>query len=78
MVRDAGVLGPSQAKSFLRCGMGPCQGRICGLPVTEIIATTRGVPPGDIGSYRPRVPVKPVTVGELATLADLQHARYDT
>jgi NADPH-dependent 2,4-dienoyl-CoA reductase/sulfur reductase-like enzyme len=77
MVRDAGVLGPSQAKSFLRCGMGPCQGRICGLPVTEIIAEARGVDAGEVGAYRSRVPVKPVTVGELAVLADLPHPRYD-
>ena len=25
-----GCTGPNQMKSFLRCGMGPCQGRICG------------------------------------------------
>ena len=25
-------------KAFLRCGMGPCQGRLCGLTVTELIA----------------------------------------
>ena len=26
-----GCAGPNQMKSFLRCGMGPCQGRLCGL-----------------------------------------------
>jgi thioredoxin reductase len=25
-----GVEGPNQLKAFLRCGMGPCQGRLCG------------------------------------------------
>ena len=40
-----GVVGPNQMKSFLRCGMGPCQGRLCGLTVTEMIADARGVPP---------------------------------
>ena len=30
-------------KAFLRCGMGPCQGRLCGLTVTELIAEARGV-----------------------------------
>ena len=53
-------------KSFLRCGMGPCQGRLCGLTVTELIADARGVPPQEIGYYRLRPPVKPITVAELA------------
>ncbi|MGF1611498.1 MAG: FAD-dependent oxidoreductase [Kiloniellales bacterium] len=63
-----GCPGPNQAKSFLRCGMGPCQGRICGLPVTEIIAEARGLGPGEIDYYRIRPPLKPLTLGELATL----------
>ncbi|SPA55734.1 NAD(P)/FAD-dependent oxidoreductase [Cupriavidus taiwanensis] len=61
-----GCSGPNQAKSFGRCGMGPCQGRQCGLTVTEIIADARGVPPQQVGYYRIRPPVKPVTLGELA------------
>jgi len=40
---DLGCLGPNQAKSFTRAGMGPCQGRICGLSVTTTIAAARGV-----------------------------------
>ena len=39
-----GCLGPNQTKAFGRCGMGPCQGRLCGLTVTEIIADQRQVP----------------------------------
>ncbi len=31
-----------QMKAFLRCGMGPCQGRLCcGLTVTELIAAAQ-------------------------------------
>ncbi len=63
-----GCSGPNQAKSFLRCGMGPCQGRLCGLTVTELIATARGVPPEEVGYYRLRPPVKPITLAELAAL----------
>jgi hypothetical protein len=63
-----GCPGPNQMKSFLRCGMGPCQGRLCGLTVTELIARERGVPPQDVGYYRLRPPVKPITVAELAAL----------
>jgi bacterioferritin-associated ferredoxin len=65
-----GCPGPNQMKSFLRCGMGPCQGRLCGLSVTELIADARGVSPQDIGYYRLRPPVKPVSVGELASMAE--------
>jgi hypothetical protein len=55
-------------KAFLRCGMGPCQGRLCGLTVTELIAQARGVPPQEVGYYRLRPPVKPITLAELASL----------
>ena len=63
-----GCPGPNQMKAFLRCGMGPCQGRLCGLTVTEMIAAGRGLSPQVIGYYRCRPPVKPVTVAELASL----------
>ncbi|WP_285424036.1 NAD(P)/FAD-dependent oxidoreductase [Pseudomonas sp. efr-133-TYG-103a] len=61
-----GCSGPNQAKSFGRCGMGPCQGRLCGLTVTEVIAHARGVSAQDVGYYRIRPPIKPITLGELA------------
>ncbi|MFJ3522445.1 NAD(P)/FAD-dependent oxidoreductase [Pseudomonas sp. NPDC090203] len=61
-----GCTGPNQAKSFGRCGMGPCQGRMCGLTVTEVIAKARGVSASEVGYYRIRPPIKPITLGELA------------
>lgn len=61
-----GCAGPNQAKSFGRCGMGPCQGRMCGLTVTEVIAKARGVTAEEVGYYRIRPPIKPITLGELA------------
>jgi NADPH-dependent 2,4-dienoyl-CoA reductase/sulfur reductase-like enzyme len=63
-----GCLGPNQAKAFSRCGMGPCQGRYCGLTVAQVIAAARGVTPQAVGYYRLRPPLKPVTLGELASL----------
>jgi NADPH-dependent 2,4-dienoyl-CoA reductase/sulfur reductase-like enzyme len=63
-----GCLGPNQLKSFTRCGMGPCQGRLCGLTVAEVIAAARGVPVPNVGYYRLRFPIKPLTLGELAAL----------
>ena len=69
-----GATGPNQLKAFLRCGMGPCQGRLCGLTVTELIAATRGVPPAEVGYYRLRPPVKPITLAELAAMAHTEKA----
>jgi bacterioferritin-associated ferredoxin len=63
-----GCVGPNQLKSFLRCGMGPCQGRLCGLTVTEMIAAERNATPGETGHYRLRFPIKPITLGELASM----------
>jgi NADPH-dependent 2,4-dienoyl-CoA reductase/sulfur reductase-like enzyme len=61
-----GATGPNQAKAYLRCGMGACQGRLCGPTVAAVIAETRGVPVEDVGHFRPRAPYKPITVAELA------------
>ena len=63
-----GAAGPNQLKAFTRCGMGPCQGRICGPVVAAILADALGKPIADIGTYRPRAPFKPITVGALADL----------
>jgi NADPH-dependent 2,4-dienoyl-CoA reductase/sulfur reductase-like enzyme len=63
-----GCPGPNQMKAFLRCGMGPCQGRFCGLTVTELIAQARGVSCDKVSYYRLRPPVKPITLGEIAGL----------
>jgi NADPH-dependent 2,4-dienoyl-CoA reductase/sulfur reductase-like enzyme len=63
-----GAQGPNQLKAFTRCGMGPCQGRICGPIVSAVIADTLGKPIGEVGTYRPRAPFKPITVGALAAL----------
>ena len=80
-----GCPGPNQAKAFTRCGMGPCQGRMCATVVSEIFAGRRGAGPdtgigtgteaGAAGHYRIRPPVKPITVGELAALEGAGPAR---
>ncbi len=63
---ELGCVGPNQAKSFDAAVMGPCQGRMCGLTVTEVIADARRVSPAEVGYYRIRPPIKPLTLGELA------------
>lgn len=69
-----GVPGPNQLKTFLRCGMGPCQGRMCASTVTEIMAEERGVSPAEIGTYRLRFPIKPLRLAELAALPQTEDA----
>lgn len=63
-----GCLGPNQTKAFGRAGMGPCQGRYCGLTVTALLAEAHGGTPDTTGYYRIRPPIKPVTLGELAAM----------
>lgn len=63
-----GCKGPNQTKAFGRVGMGPCQGRYCGLTVTEILARSHNMSQSEIGAYRIRMPLKPVTLGELSAL----------
>ena len=70
-----GCAGPNQAKSYTRCGMGPCQGRYCGLTVTEIIARETARTPAEVGALHARFPLKPVTLAEVASLPVSEDAR---
>ncbi len=65
-----GCVGPNQTKFFSRCGMGPCQGRVCGSVVTQVLAAELGKTPGEVGAYRIRAPLKPIPLGAIAALAD--------
>ena len=68
-----GCDGPNRTKVFSRCGMGPCQGRNCGLTVTEILAAEHKRSQNEIGAFRMRAPLKPVTLSELSALSDTIH-----
>lgn len=63
-----GCTGPNQTKAFSRAGMGPCQGRLCGLTVGQVIAAERNVDIEQVGYYTIREPIKPLSLGELASL----------
>ena len=69
-IAAGGCPGPNQMKSFCRAGMGPCQGRMCSLTVTRLMADVRQESPSVVGYYRLRMPIKPVTVAEMAELSD--------
>ena len=67
-VARLGVRGPNQAKAYTRCGMGPCQGRVCGTVVTTILARAAGVAPAAVGYTRIRPPLVPVPLAALARM----------
>jgi NADPH-dependent 2,4-dienoyl-CoA reductase/sulfur reductase-like enzyme len=70
-IRDVsrrGLTGPNQLKVFTRCGMGPCQGRLCGPTVVELLADEMNTRPADVGTYRLRPPIKPLRLSEIAAL----------
>ncbi|MFB0872618.1 MULTISPECIES: FAD-dependent oxidoreductase [unclassified Sphingobium] len=61
-------LGPDGVKIATRAGMGPCQGRQCGLSLARLVQEAHGGSRSDIGFLRVRAPLKPLTLGELASL----------
>lgn len=63
-----GCQGPNQTKAFGRPGMGPCQGRYCGLTVSQLLAQANQRSLDQTGYYRIRTPIKPLTLGDLAQL----------
>jgi len=65
---SSGRPGPNQIKAFTRAGMGPCQGRQCGYTIARVLAEAEGRAAPDVGLYRVRPPLKPVTLSELASL----------
>jgi bacterioferritin-associated ferredoxin len=61
---DAGAADLSQLKHFTRCGMGPCQGRMCGDIVGELAAARFGSREA-AGCWTARPPLFPVPLNEL-------------
>ncbi|MGA0098572.1 MAG: FAD-dependent oxidoreductase [Steroidobacteraceae bacterium] len=66
---DMGCTAPNELKSYTRCGMGPCQGRFCGSTISEMIALRREMPLAEVGYFRLRPPLKPISLGEMAALS---------
>lgn len=74
-IRDAARVpgsGPNQVKAFTRAGMGPCQGRQCGLVLSQIIRDASGKDMHEVGYLNIRSPLKPVTVGDIARVAETE------
>ena len=62
---ELGALDLNGAKAYTRCGMGICQGRMCGLAAAEIVADALGKSPRDVGYYRCRPPFRPINLDQL-------------
>ncbi len=63
-------------KSITRCGMGNCQGRVCGPAVAAAVAQEVGRPRADIGQFGVRPPVFPVPLPALIP-DELAHPHSD-
>jgi len=61
-----GAIDPNQVKSQVRCGMGQCQGRMCGSTISELVAKERAVNVSEVGYLSVRPPLKPISVKILA------------
>jgi NAD(P)H-nitrite reductase large subunit len=64
------VLGPievNRVKAMTRCGMGRCQGRVCGPALQELVASHAGIAPEAAGRLRGQAPVKPIAMSVSAT-----------
>ena len=62
---EAGAFEVNQLKSWTRCGMGPCQGRMCGDTAARLVAERVGGRE-KAGSWTARVPIRPVALDDLA------------
>ena len=62
----AGNTSIGDLKRATRAGMGPCQGRYCGMVLTQALATREGRPLDEQVRFAPRMPVKPVSIADIA------------
>ena len=58
----------NEVKLYTRCGMGPCQGRMCGPALAEITAHVLSESPKNVGTLRVRQPFRPVTLENYCNL----------
>lgn len=66
----AGARHLSQLKSTTRCGMGPCQGRMCGEAAAELMAFASGRDRATVGQWAARTPIRPVPLAAMVGAYD--------
>jgi NADPH-dependent 2,4-dienoyl-CoA reductase/sulfur reductase-like enzyme len=63
---DAGAHDVNQLKAWTRCGMGPCQGRICGDIAAELLVRRMAAASREsVGVFTARSPLRPIVLGAL-------------
>ncbi len=60
---------PNEIKALTRCGMGHCQGRMCGVALTEIVADELKIEPHVLQPLNIRAPVRNLLLSELAEVS---------
>ena len=65
----------NRIKALCRVGMGRCQGRMCGVAATELIAHTLQVPVASVGRIRGQAPIKPLPL-DMTVAAHAQEAAH--
>jgi len=65
MAVEQGCHEVNEIKIRTRCGMGNCQGRMCGPAVAEIAAEALGTEVPQVGSLKIRPPVRPIPFGQI-------------
>ncbi|CAB1079865.1 Opine oxidase subunit A [Olavius algarvensis Delta 1 endosymbiont] len=67
-----GCRDPNEIKTMTRCGMGQCQGRMCGSALAEITADYMKLEPDGLKPLSIRSPVRNIALAELAELQLLE------
>lgn len=69
MAKDLGPIEVNRVKAMTRCGMGRCQGRVCGPALQEIVAAQAGDDGAAAGRLRGQAPVKPIALAAAGSTA---------
>ena len=65
---------PNEIKALTRCGMGSCQGRMCGSALSEIVAEALQLEPEVLQPLTIRAPVRNLSLVELSEVALLENS----
>jgi NADPH-dependent 2,4-dienoyl-CoA reductase/sulfur reductase-like enzyme len=69
MAQALGPIEVNRVKAMTRCGMGRCQGRVCGSALQEIVAGVSGAGGATAGRLRGQAPVKPIVLSAARDVA---------
>ncbi len=65
---NEGVNEVNEIKALSRAGMGPCQGRMCGAALAEVVAALTQTQPQEAGCLSVRPPLKPLPFEQVAAM----------